>query len=900
SHSNFAHVKLGKILTFFGSARCSGRVEIYNSGSWGTVCNDNWDINDARVVCRQLACGTAVSLRQFAEGTGQIWLDEVACTGNETYLTECSHSGFGVHNCAHSQDAGVICSGNVSFVQKALVKTYRITFTDEGDYQCQFKVKISNEDFSSNFSSDVPLFVTGVFLFLFCRLIELTIPLRFFFLANLIRLSGSNEPCSGRVEIYHNGVWGTVCDDGWDLNDAAVACRQLDCGPALGAPRSAHFGQGTGQIWLDDLVCSGSESSLAVCGHRGFGTHDCVHGEDAGVICSTGSDGYCSGRVEIYHNGAWGTVCDDRWDRSEAQVVCRQLGCGEQSDIPPPGYFGPGTGPIWMDDVSCSGSETSLSTCSHRGFGTHNCEHYEDVGVICSYHKILPYGSCNGNVQIYHDGAWRLIDNNNFNMDAANVACRQLGCGPASSIYSYNPNSNISLYKMTCSGSESSLAECRSGSVVTSSGRYSGVRCAGHPVRLIGPSRCSGRVEIYYSDAWGTVCDNGWDMNDAQVVCRQLGCGTAVAAPRAAYFGKGMDKIWVDNVSCTGRKTYLTECPFSGFQAYSRSHSQDAGVICSGKDIFWLKLLYILSNSTAAVCPWLAVCPWPAVCPLFWLSPTDGPPVNWIICRLPTCRPVCWLHARRPGRLIAHFPSICCFQLLNIPHNYVLCCLAAIRLVGPNRCSGRAEIYNNGSWGTVCNVSKDLNDGRVLCRQLGCGTALGLLHFGEGAGEIWLDDVTCTGSERHFSECLQTGSVRQDCAHSEDLGVICSGNNSCATHFSPGLIKPTITNPQSDISFGQNLRITCLVPDGQVGGTFIFNRTSDGFGQTVESNSNSGTFYIPQIGFEHEGNYQCQFHTRVTNENFSTDLSDSVQLYSKGIYIFYYKSLLKLIGLFRW
>ena len=89
------------------------------------------------------------------------------------------------------------------------------------------------------------------------------------------------------MEIFYNGNWGTVCDDYWDIQDARVVCRQLGFPVAVSAPGSARFGPGSGQTWLDNVRCSGSENSIENCRHNGWGTESCEHSEDASVICSS-------------------------------------------------------------------------------------------------------------------------------------------------------------------------------------------------------------------------------------------------------------------------------------------------------------------------------------------------------------------------------------------------------------------------------------------------------------------------------------------------------------------------------------------------------------------------------------------------------------------------------------
>ena len=91
------------------------------------------------------------------------------------------------------------------------------------------------------------------------------------------------------MEVYHNGEWGTVCDDGWDLNDAQVVCNELGVGRAIAAIHDAFYGRGSGKIWLNNVACIGTESTIRNCSHSGWKvTRSCNHRQDASVQCTSG------------------------------------------------------------------------------------------------------------------------------------------------------------------------------------------------------------------------------------------------------------------------------------------------------------------------------------------------------------------------------------------------------------------------------------------------------------------------------------------------------------------------------------------------------------------------------------------------------------------------------------
>ncbi|XP_070836714.1 uncharacterized protein [Chaetodon trifascialis] len=539
-----------------------------------------------------------------------------------------------------------------------------------------------------------------------------------------------------------------------------VVCRQLGCGGVQSAPHSASFGPGTGQIWLDDVDCSINERSIAECPHSEVGTHNCGHGEDASVVCSgvkirlAGSGSTrCSGRVEIYYNSAWGTVCDDSWDLNDAKVVCRYLGCGSALSASQSAHFGEGSGQIWLDDVACSGSERSLTECQHAGFGTHNCGHGEDAGVVCS------------------DGR----------------------------------------------------------------------------IRLVGSTRCSGRVELYHNNAWGTVCDDSWELNDAMVVCKQLGCGTAQSAPHSASFGPGTGKIWLDDVGCSGSERSVSDCQHREFGTHNCGHGEDASVVCSGSfpkprismnpadEVTWGQDVHISCSVSTELLD-----------RTFVLQQTSG--------------------SFRKTQTSSTNSAAFIIPQVNFDND------------GSYQCQYQTRISNQ-------DFSSPLSDSVRL--SVSVSLPKPSISMNPAHEVTWGHDVglTCSISTQHLGGTFilqkTSSSFRKTQTSSTNSTTfsIPKVNFDNEGSYQLSLPKPSIsTNPAGEATLAHDVSITCSIPTEHVNGTFILEKISSSFRKTQTSSTNSTTFSILRVNFDNEGSYQCQYHTTVSSRNFSSPFSDSVRL----------------------
>ncbi|PRW61121.1 deleted in malignant brain tumors 1 -like [Chlorella sorokiniana] len=255
---------------------------------------------------------------------------------------------------------------------------------------------------------------------------------------------------AGRLEIMHNGAWGTVCDDSFNNAAATVVCRQLERGTTGIAVPGASFGEAVNKpVWLDEVGCTGSEARLEQCPHAGWGVTNCGHKEDVGVVCRTEQPvtvrladaltkpGRVSGRLELLHQGSWTPACSSGFNDRAAKVVCKQLGVGTSGQAVRAEVFGPGTGAARLNSISCLGTESKWEACRRAVWGNNGCNSDGSVGVSCSGIATtvrLVNGGANstramqGRLEIQlQNGTWSTVCDDDFTDVAATVVCRQVG-----------------------------------------------------------------------------------------------------------------------------------------------------------------------------------------------------------------------------------------------------------------------------------------------------------------------------------------------------------------------------------------------------------------------------------------------------------------------------------------
>ncbi|XP_072035889.1 scavenger receptor cysteine-rich domain superfamily protein-like [Amphiura filiformis] len=517
--------------------------------------------------------------------------------------------------------------------------------------------------------------------------------------ANAIRLVGGRHIAEGRVEVFHDNEWGTVCDDSWTIEDAMVVCRQLGF-RSEGAKvyGNAWFGEGIGDIFLDDVFCIGNERTLGECPHSGWGNHNCDHFEDAGVSCEEdirlfGGHYSNEGRVEMFHNGGWTPLCDASWGDKEAVVVCRQLGFPiDGAEAQRGAGFGIDRETSLRNDVSCKGTESTLQQCAHTEWVEHNCNQSQMAGVICANIRLVGGRHlAEGRVEVFHGNEWGTVCGDSWTKPDAMVVCRQLGFRTEGAkaygdAWFGDGNGAILLDEVRCIGYERTLGECPHSGWRNHDCYHSedaGVSCE-QDIRLFGGHYSNeGRVEMFHNGEWTPLCDTSWGDEEAVVVCRQL--GFPIDGAKAAR-GAGIDRATClrNDVTCTGIESALQQCAHAEWVEHNCNQSQMAGVICAN----------------------------------------------------------------------------------------------AIRLVGGRHIAeGRVEVFYDNEWGTVCDDSWTIEDAMVVCRQLGFRSEGAKAYrdawFGDGIGDIFLDDVLCIGNERTLGECPHSGWGNHDCHHYEDAGVSC-------------------------------------------------------------------------------------------------------------------------------
>uniref|UniRef100_H2L4H8 SRCR domain-containing protein n=1 Tax=Oryzias latipes TaxID=8090 RepID=H2L4H8_ORYLA len=604
-----------------GSSRCSGRLEVKSNNWWSSVCEDDFDLLDAEVVCRELGCGAPSVLQGalYGEAEAPILSREFLCEGHESVLLDCGSSWRKTKACPPDKAVGLTCSGTAA-------NSVRL---ENGSSRCSGRLEVkSNNWWSSVCEDDFDLLDAEVV----CRELGCGAPSvlqgalygeaeapkwnKEFLCkghesslldcnhARLERSSSSDKVvdltcsgggggdvshCAGTLEMFYGGDWGPVAASNWSRDSASAVCAQLGCGSALSTRSKDNFLNRS--VWWIQPPCG---PSLEDC--------DIMRWDDQSqstleIICSgktkhqrhyftdhvpfysvrlENSSSRCSGGLEVKSNNWWSSVCEDDFDLLDAEVVCRELGCGAPSVLQG-ALYGEAEAPILSREFLCEGHESVLLDCGSSWRKTKACPPDKAVGLTCSDSVRLENGSsrCSGRLEVKSNNSWSSVCEDDFDLLDAEVVCRELGCGAPSvlqgALYG-EAEAPILSREFLCEGHESVLLDCGS----------SWRKTKAYSVRLEnGSSRCSGRLEVKSNNSWSSVCEDDFDLLDAEVVCRELGCG-APSVLQGALYGEAEAPILSREFLCEGHESVLLDCGSSWRKTKACPPDKAVGLTCSG------------------------------------------------------------------------------------------------------------------------------------------------------------------------------------------------------------------------------------------------------------------------------------------------------------------------------
>ncbi|XP_074492676.1 scavenger receptor cysteine-rich type 1 protein M130-like isoform X1 [Sebastes fasciatus] len=817
------HASTESVRLVGGDGSCAGTLEVKHQGDWRPVSGSYWTLKDAAVACRQLDCGSAVSVKQKEESSYRsVWW----------IMSNCVHSRSALRKCATSDTSSAIldltCSDSVRLVNGTSLCSGRL----------EVKPNQSNQGWSSVCEADfdqqdaevvcrelgcgAPSVLQGALYgevedpmwtkefhcggnesaLLDCRssgsdrntcspgkAVGLTC-------SESVRLVGGDSRCAGTLEVKHQGDWRPVSGYYSTLKEAAVACRELDCGSAVSVGERIESSYRS--VWMIRSDCVQSGSSLRDCATSASSRYilDLTCSDSVRLVNGTS---LCSGRLEVKPNQSnqwWSSVCEADFDQQDAEVVCRELGCGAPSVLQG-ALYGEVEDPMWTKEFHCGGNESALLDCRSSDSDRNICSPGKAVGLTCSESVRLVGGNsrCAGTLEVKHQGDWRPVGDYYWTLKEAAVACRELDCGSAVSVGERIESSYRSVWRIMsdCVQSGSSLRDCATSA---SSDYILDLTCS-DSVRLVnGTSLCSGRLEVkpnQSNQGWSSVCEADFDQQDAEVVCRELGCG-APSVLQGALYGEVEDPMWTKEFHCGGNESALLDCRSSDSDRNICSPGKAVGLTCSES------VRLVGGNSRCAGT-------------LEVKHQGDWRPVSGyystlkeaaVACRELDCGSAVSVGERIESsyRSVWGIRSDCvqsgsslrdCATSASSDCILDLTCSDSVRLVnGINLCSGRLEVKSNQSnqgWSSVCEADFDQQDAEVVCRELDCGapSVLQGALYGEVEDPMWTKEFQCGGNESALLDCRSSDSDRNSCSPGKAVGLTCSesvrlvgGDSRCA------------------------------------------------------------------------------------------------------------------------